>query len=135
MAAPNVGAVKTGRQVRGAFAEQQAVAYLEELGWRVVVRNVRLGRDEIDAVAVDPGPPRTLVVVEVRSVRTSAFGPPEERVDRAKVGRLYRAVAALGDALETDDRDRALPRRVDLVIVDRRSWPTQIRHLRALEPP
>lgn len=111
------------------------MAHLEELGWRVMARNVRLGRDEIDAIAVDPGPPRTLVVVEVRSVRTSAFGAPEERVDRAKVGRLYRAVAALGDALETDDRDRVLPRRVDLVIVDRRAWPTQIRHLRSLEPP
>jgi putative endonuclease len=130
-----VAGVRTGRQRRGASAELEAVAHLEQAGWRVVVRNLKVGRDELDIVAVDPGPPRTLVVVEVRSVRTSAFGAPEARVDRAKVSRLYRAVAALGDSLETDDQDRLLPRRVDLVIVDRRSWPTQIRHLRSLEPP
>jgi putative endonuclease len=127
--------VKTGRQVRGASAEQQAADYLGELGWRMIARNVKVGRDEIDVLAIDPGPPRTLVVVEVRSVRTSAFGPPEGRVDRAKVGRLYRALAGLGDALESDDMDARLPRRVDLVIVDRRTWPTKIRHLKALEPP
>ena len=130
-----MGAVKTGRQVRGASAEQQAAEYLENAGWRVVARNLRVGRDELDIVAVDPGPPRSVVVVEVRSVRTSAFGAPEERVDRAKVGHLYRGLAWLGETLETDDLDRRLPRRVDLVIVDRRTWPTQIRHLRALEPP
>ena len=127
--------MKTGRQVRGASAEQQAAAHLEELGWRVVARNLKVGRDEIDVLAVDPGPPRTLVVVEVRSVRTPAFGAPEERVDRAKVGRLYRALAALGDSLETDNTYCHLPRRVDLVVVDRRSLPGQVRHLRALEPP
>ena len=127
--------MKTGRQARGASAEHQAAAHLEELGWRVVARNLKIGRDEIDVLAVDPGPPRTLVVVEVRSVRTSAVGAPEERVDRAKVRRLYRAVAALGESLETDDRHRALPRRVDLLVVDRRSFPAQIRHLRSLEPP
>ena len=128
-------AVKTRRQVRGATAEQQAADYLDGIGWHVVTRNLKVGRAEIDVVALDPGPPRTLVVVEVRSVRTSAFGAPEERVDRAKVGRLYRALASLGEALEADEAEDRLPRRVDLVIVDRRSWPVQIRHLRALEPP
>jgi putative endonuclease len=130
-----VRGVKTGRQRRGASAETEAVGYLQHAGWRVIVRNLKVGRDELDVVAIDPGPPRTLVVVEVRSVRTSAFGAPEERVDRAKVGRLYRALASLGGALQSDESDTTLPRRVDLVVVDRRSWPTQIRHLRALEQP
>jgi len=65
----------------------------------------------------------------------SAFGGPEERVDRAKVGRLYRALWSLGQSLEADDPERALPRRVDLVLVDRRSWPARLRHLKSLEPP
>jgi putative endonuclease len=127
--------VKTGRQRRGASAEAEAAAHLEHAGWRVIERNLRLGRDEIDILAVDPGPPQTLVVVEVRSLRTSAFGAPEERVDRRKVGRLYRALVGLSAALETDGDVTRLPRRVDLIVVDRRSSPTQIRHLRALEPP
>ena len=127
--------MKTDRQRHGALAEAQAAAYLEQIGWRVVVRNLKVSRDEIDILAIDPGPPPVLVVVEVRSLRTAAFGEPEERVDRAKVGRLYRALSGLGSALETGEGVGRLPRRVDLVIVDRRSGRPEIRHLRSLEPP
>jgi putative endonuclease len=127
--------VKTARQRHGASAEDEAVAYLAGHGWRIVVRNLKIGRDEIDVLALDPGPPATLVVVEVRSLRTASFGEPEERVDRAKVARLYRAVAGLASAVESDDGMMRLPRRVDLVIVDRRSGSPAIRHMRALEPP
>ncbi len=100
-----------------------------------MARNLKLARDEIDILAIDPGPPTALVVVEVRSLRTAAFGEPEERVDRAKVGRLYRALAALGRSSEIGEGLGRLPRRVDLVIVDRRTGSSVIRHLRALEPP
>lgn len=127
--------MKTERQRRGALAEAEAAAYLEGLGWRVIARNLTVGRAEIDVLAVDPGPPATLVNVEVRGLRTAAFGTPEERVDRIKVGRLYRALAGIGRALESDHGVGQLPRRVDLVVVDRRSGRTEIRHLRALEPP
>ena len=125
----------TERQRRGALAEAEAATYLEGLGWRVLTRNLRVGRDEIDILAVDAGPPITLVVVEVRGLTTSAFGSPEERVDRHKVSRLYRALAGLGGAFESDEGVGRLPRRVDLVIVDRRSGRSEIRHFRALEPP
>ena len=127
--------MRTDRQRRGAAGEEAAAGYLAGLGWRIVVRNLKVGRDEIDILAVDPGPPSTLVVVEVRSLRTSAFGEPEERVDRRKVGRLYRALAGLAGALESDEGLDRLPRRVDLVIVDRRSGRAEIRHMRAVEPP
>ncbi len=127
--------MRTQRQLRGSAAEALAVTYLEGLGWRVVTRNLKVGRDEIDILATDPGPPATLVLVEVRSLRTAAFGEPEERVDRAKVGRLYRALARLGASVEVDDGLGRLPRRVDLVVVDQRSGSTEIRHLRTLEPP
>ena len=127
--------MRTRRQSRGAAGEEAACRYLTSLGWRVVARNVRIGRDEIDILALDAGPPKTLVLVEVRSLRTAAFGHPEERVDRLKVGRLYRALAGLASSLESDEGLNRLPRRVDLVIVDRRSGREEIRHLRALEPP
>ncbi len=125
----------TERQRRGAQAETEAVAFLEDLGWNVLARNLRVGRDEVDILAIDAGPPATLVVVEVRGLRTVAFGSPEERVDRAKVGRLYRALAGLSRAFEFDVGVGRLPRRVDLVVVDRRSGRSNIRHFRALEPP
>lgn len=123
------------RQRHGSSAEEEAAEYVGKLGWRVIVRNLKVGRDEVDILAVDPGPPQTLVVVEVRSLRTAAFGEPEERVDRLKVGRLYRALNGLGSVLETGEGVGRLPRRVDLVVVDRRSGRAEIRHLRSLEPP
>jgi putative endonuclease len=127
--------VRTARQRHGAAGEEHAAAYLIRLGWRVVARNLKVGRDEIDVLAVDPGPPPALVSTEVRSLRTSAFGAPEERVDRRKVGRLYRALGGLGTALESDDALKRLPRRVDLVVIDYRAGEARVRHLRNLEPP
>jgi putative endonuclease len=117
----------TLRQRHGTLAENAALTYLGDLGWRVLARNVRLGRDEIDIVAIDPGTPLELVCVEVRSAVSAAFGAPEERVDRTKVGHLYRAASAFAGA-------RGLSWRVDLIIVDRRSGESVVRHLRRLEP-
>ena len=125
----------TERQRRGAAAEDTALEHLLELGWIVVARNVRVGRDEIDLVAADPGPPAELVFVEVRSATSRLFGEPEERVDRSKVGHLYRAMSAVIAADLVPAELRTVPRRIDLVVVDRRSGQTQIRHLRRLEPP
>jgi putative endonuclease len=130
------GVVRTKRQRRGAQAEDLAAIYLARLGWQVLARNVRVGRDEIDLLAVDPGLPPQLVAVEVRSATTSAFGAPEERIDRAKVAHLYRGLSAAGSALSGFPRAVwLLPRRVDLVLVDRRQGRTEFRHFRGLEPP
>jgi putative endonuclease len=127
--------VATVRERRGKEAEGEAAAWLEAHGWRLLSRNARIGGIEVDILAVDPGPPQALVVVEVRSLTTAAFGSPEERVDRAKVRRLYRALSALRLVVGLPPSVGRLPRRVDLVMIDRRSGRTEIRHLRAIEPP
>ena len=119
--------MRTTRQLNGALAEDACVRYLEAEGWLVVNRNVKVGRDEIDIMAVDPGPPAELVFVEVRSATSDAFGAPEERIDQAKVRNLYRAMRSMPS-------DFPLPRRVDLVVVDSRGGPSRVRHLRRLEP-
>ena len=119
--------MKTARQQAGRKAEDEAAAHLALIGWRLLGRNVVVGRDEIDILAIDPGPPAELVFVEVRSAASSQFGTPEERVDRAKVAHLYRASRALTGA-------HGMRRRVDLIVVDRRSGESAVRHLRALEP-
>src|SRR3954465_5226159 len=112
--------MRTVRQQRGAIGEQAAAAWLEQRGWQIVGRNVKVGtRDEIDIVAIDAGPPTELVCVEVRSARSSAFGAPEERMDNRKVGNLYRAARAFGRS----DQARklgvgGLKIRVDLIVVD-----------------
>jgi putative endonuclease len=127
----------TDRQRRGAWAEELAAGHLASLGWRVIARNVHVGRDEVDLLCLDPGPPRELAFVEVRGLRVTSFGAPEERVDRRKVARLYRSMAALRGAGALPDGTRLprLPSRVDLVVVDGRGARVQVRHLRRLMPP
>jgi putative endonuclease len=127
---------RTARQLRGAAAEEEAAEYLRGLGWQILARNLRHGRDEIDLLAIDPGPPPATVVVEVRSLEAGRFGAPEERVDRRKVGRLYRALSGLrAGGLDGRAGLASAHWRVDLVVVDRRPGREELRHLRALEPP
>ncbi len=130
------------RRRSGERGEALAARYVQSLGWTVLATRLRVGRDEIDLLAIEPGSPPSLVVVEVRTRSSSRFGTAEESVDRRKVGRLYRAAAGLR-ALGSLPDGRPLPRlvwRVDLVAVDDApalgagaGGPT-VRHLRALEP-
>jgi len=110
----------TRRMRTGTTAEALVATHLGGLGWTVLARNVRIGRSELDLLAVDPGPPRTVVVVEVRANRQSSFGRPEERVDPAKLRAVYRGALALraGGTLPDGCLVPRLPLRVDLVTVE-----------------
>lgn len=48
----------------GAKGEALAVNYVKRLGWRILGKNIRMGRDELDITAMDG---EELVVVEVRT--------------------------------------------------------------------
>src|SRR6266852_5446256 len=75
------GAMRTAVQDRGDDAETLVATELESAGWRVLARNVRIGRGELDIVAVDPGPPPELVIVEVRWRGRRDYGLAEECLD------------------------------------------------------
>ncbi len=111
----------TGRIRRGAAAERLVACGLERLGWTILGRNVRVGHGELDLIAVDPGPPRALVVVEVRWRARRDFGLAEETLDRRKRGALRRATGRLlaGGMLSDGTPLPALPLRIDVVAVDR----------------
>ncbi len=111
---------RTAAQQAGDAAENIVGDHLERLGWTILARNLRVGRKEIDLVTFDPGPPRMLVLVEVRWRASRAFGLPEETFGWAKRRHLR---SALGRLLETGHLPdgRALPAatvRVDLVVVE-----------------
>jgi putative endonuclease len=128
---------RTPSQRAGDAAEDEVARGLLALGWALLGRRVRAGRSELDLVATDPGPPPSLVVVEVRWRRSRDFGLPEETVDRRKlvhlrvgVGRLLEAGRLPGG---TDLPD--LPVRLDLVVVEppaRPRGPVRIRHHRGI---
>jgi Holliday junction resolvase-like predicted endonuclease len=79
-----------------------------------------VGRAELDIVAVDPGPPPAIVIVEVRWRGRRDFGLPEETVDHRKRARLHRAGFALREAgrLPGDRGLPNLPLRFDLIVVE-----------------
>lgn len=110
----------TEAQRIGDAAERLVGNRLEAQGWTVLARNVRVGRDEVDLLAVDPGPPRALVVVEVRRRNRRDFGFAEETLDYRKRTALRRAVGTLLERATLPDGTPLphLPMRVDLVALD-----------------
>jgi putative endonuclease len=112
----------------GRRGEAQAAEYLVGCGFRVVERNWRCKLGEVDIVAYD-GP--CLVIVEVKTRTTIAFGHPFESITPAKLKRLHLLTAAwLG---ERENGTRSRPARVDVVGI---VWPAMgepvVTHLRAV---
>jgi putative endonuclease len=109
----------------GRRGEERAAEHLAASGFRVVERNWRCTVGEIDIVAYD-GP--HLVVVEVKTRTTDAFGHPFEAISPAKLTRLHVLAA---EWLAQHDGPRPWSWRVDVVGI---LWPHDgepvIEHLR-----
>jgi len=112
--------MRTSAQRFGDAAEELVAERLVAAGWSILGRNVHVGRHELDLIAVDPGPPPALVVVEVRWRATRSFGLPEETVDARKRTRVRAAAYGLLErsALPDGSRLPRLPVRFDLVVVE-----------------
>lgn len=74
----------------GRAGEDAGVAMLREAGFEVLDRNFRCRYGEVDAVALDGD---TVVFVEIKTRRTSAFGSPQEAVTGRKQARIARVAA------------------------------------------
>jgi putative endonuclease len=111
--------MRTALQDSGDAAESLVANRLAADGWLILARNVRVGRGELDIVAVDHGPPRELVIVEVRWRRRRDFGLADESLDHRKRAHLRAAIGRLlADGLPNGVRLPALPLRVDFVVVE-----------------
>lgn len=80
----------TTAQELGAYGEQLASEFLEDLGFEIVDRNYRCKFGEIDIVARDDD---TIVIVEVKTRSNVTFGLPVESVTNRKVQTLRRLAA------------------------------------------
>ena len=107
----------------GAYGEAAAARHLVEQGMVVLDRNWRCELGEVDLVLRDGG---TLVVCEVKTRSSLAFGSPLEAVTERKAARLRRLAARwLADHdVRPDDV------RIDLVGVLVRSATPEIEHVR-----
>lgn len=98
------------KDVLGRRGEDLAVGYLAAEGMRIVDRNWRCAAGEIDIVALDGD---TLVIAEVKTRRSVAYGHPFEAVDGQKLARLHRLASAW-----CRDHELRMPlRRIDVIAV------------------
>ncbi|OIH97814.1 MULTISPECIES: YraN family protein [unclassified Curtobacterium] len=79
----------------GRFGEDRATSWLQEHGFRVVDRNWRCARGEIDIVAWDSC---TLAFIEVKTRSGTATGHPFESITASKMRRMRGLVPAWFDA-------------------------------------
>lgn len=102
---------KDGRKQLGFWGESVAATHLESKGYRILQRNWRTARGEIDLIALAGD---VLVFVEVKTRRGLKSGTPEEGVTPQKARRLLE----LGQAYLYENGLDDVEWRVDLVAVE-----------------
>ncbi|WP_457624456.1 YraN family protein [Persephonella sp.] len=73
---------------KGRLFEDRAVDFLKSSGYEIIGRNFKTRYGEIDIIARDGD---TVVFVEVRYRKSSAFGSPEETINLRKIKKIIRA--------------------------------------------
>lgn len=94
----------------GRAGEEFASQYLIAQGMRLLARNWRCSEGELDIVALDG---RELVIVEVKTRTSEAFGNPLVAVTAVKQHRLWRLARAWAHANPEKSRGRSI--RIDLI--------------------
>ncbi|MGE0599414.1 MAG: YraN family protein [Dehalococcoidia bacterium] len=119
----------TSRRRLGDFGERVAAHRLESAGMRILARNVRIGRIEIDLVAADGN---DVVFVEVRT-RRAASDMAAESLAPAKLRRMWRAAIGYCEA-NAIAPERA---RIDVIAIDLDPGGRErgIEHYRGIEIP
>lgn len=99
------------RKKLGAWGEDLAAKQLKAEGYKIVARNWRCARGEIDIVA-QAG--QTLVFVEVKTRRGRSMGAPEAGLTPYKANKLLQ----LGEIYVQEHKLTELNWRIDLVAVE-----------------
>lgn len=114
-------------QALGAYGEALAARFLTQQGMVLLDHNWRCPQGEIDLVLREG---RTLVICEVKTRSSHAYGTPHEAIDRRKVARLRRLAGSWLSAHSVHPEDV----RLDLVaVLQPRTGEAEIDHVRGLE--
>lgn len=95
----------------GFRGEALAVKYLKKKGFKVIERNYHCPVGEIDLIAREGD---TLVFIEIKARSSSAFGLPQDAVDRFKQEKIIRAARAY---LAKHHLNEEIPARFDVVAI------------------
>ena len=104
--------MRTARQESGQRAEQLAAEFLRAAGCEILHCNYRRRLGELDIVARADG---VLVIAEVRTRASNAYGGAAASIDRRKQRRITRAASQL---LQQHAELASLPVRFDVLVVN-----------------
>ncbi len=104
----------------GIHGEKVAEKHLMSLGYRILDRNWRWRKGELDLVAEQD---EEIVFVEVKARRSQKYGLPEESITRSKREKLIQTAYAYLRSANRDDADW----RIDVVAIDMEDDGTVIR--------
>jgi len=110
------------RQNLGQRGEELAEAYLRQRGYKILHRNYRFGKGELDLICRLED---NLVIVEVKSIRSPDWGSGEERISRRKQSMIIRTTYAF---LAQNKQYNGLGVRFDVVVINFSCFPVQITH-------
>jgi putative endonuclease len=96
----------------GQAGEDLAAAFLERLGYRVLDRNYRFERAELDIVCFAPDFAE-VVFVEVKTRSDTRFAPPEAAVTPEKQANLFR----VAEAYLYERKLQTMPARFDVIAI------------------
>ncbi len=102
---------RTSTPKDGAYWEKQAAAFLRSKGYRIISRNVRMRRGELDIVALRGD---MTVFVEVKQRNTDEFGGGSYAIDFQK---RHRLLSAAKEFLSREGLTQR-PCRFDTIIID-----------------
>lgn len=99
-------------QEKGHLGEEKALAYLNNLGFKLVTKNFRCRLGEIDLIMRDK---EYLVFIEVRSRSSHAFGGGIASINSAKKQKILKTAAYY---LMTHKAQNEMPLRFDVISID-----------------
>ncbi|MBI1838726.1 MAG: YraN family protein [Candidatus Colwellbacteria bacterium] len=119
----------TLRSETGKFGEDMASRYLLKKGYKIIERNYRKPWGELDIISIAPD--RTLVFVEVKTVRSSGVDnlsiSAEDQLTKAKLTKLKRTCSLYAGS-STDIVDDEAGWRIDLLALTITQKDCLVRH-------
>ncbi len=97
----------------GKAGESIAEEFLNEKGYKLIARNFRYERSEIDLIVCDDTN-KVLIFVEVKTRRNKKYGEPEESINGSKQASIKKA--AEGFLLENSEYEK-FDLRIDVVSI------------------
>jgi putative endonuclease len=113
--------MKDNSQKLGKNGEQEAVKFLQKKGLTIIELNWRTGKLEIDIIAKDK---EELVIVEVKTRGTNAFGEPEVFVNKTKQNKLIKAANAYIQTVDFNGETR-----FDVIAITQQNSELMVKHI------